>query len=91
MAKKYPGCCTEEKCECFCLYICNSKEIGRKDLENSRSLNEFDNTKCTNNINSKEEGDKWRIKNCLADRLKNIKDSPGTEILKLHRLTSDFF
>ena len=82
---KYPGCCTKEKCKCYCHYVCNSKEFGRKELENSRNLNEFDNTKCTNNITSKEEGDKWRVKNCVSDRLNRTKGSVGRHIIFIER------
>ena len=74
---KYPGCCSAEKCECNCLYLCNSKKFGRKALEHGKKLNDFDNTKCTNNITSKEEGDEWRVKHCLEDRLNQTKNSQG--------------
>ena len=61
--------------------MCNSKEFGRKELENSKNLNEFDNTKCTNNITSREEGDKWRVKNCVSDRLNHSKGSVGKNVI----------
>ena len=51
-----------------------------RNLENSKAHNEFDNTKCTNNVTSMEQGMEWRVKNCLSDRLNQTIGTRGSSI-----------
>ena len=75
--KRYPGCCDKHKCECTCIYLCQTKKQIADQLKTHQKLNDFDNTKCTNEITSEAEGREWRKRNCLADRANKTKGTTG--------------
>ena len=67
----------------MCWYACETNESIKKKLytnPNYKHLSDFNNSKCTDNVTSGEEGKSWRKEHCNLDRGNKTIGSIGMQL-----------